>query len=113
LRVEAVKRSHSINDPDNDDSSTTSTVKHKPILEISMDFIQPRRPTIRNTSSVRGASTPPSINQPHHDFSRSDTREDLEGYRLEQMELHLCTHMNRNFEDLSDRLDFRNREIGK
>jgi len=44
-----------------------------------------------------------------HDLSRADTVEDLEGDRLDQLQLQVQKAIN----DLADKVDFRNKELGE
>jgi len=59
------------------------------------------------------ASAPPlSDDKHHHDVSRTATREDLEGDRFDQVELHIRQHLCQLETNLEDRIDFRSSGIG-
>lgn len=85
-----------------------------PVPQISLDFIPTGRKPTRSNSLVRLASAPPlSGDQPHHDVSRTDTAEDLEGDRFDQIEVHIRHILSQLETNLEERIDFRNAEIIK
>jgi len=82
--------------------------------DISLDFVPPRsNPDRSDSSSDRSSSAHPLSIQTHHDTSRADSAEDLEGDCRDQIELHLRHRLCQLETNLEERMDFRNCELGK